>query len=766
MARRVTPVAQVELLEAGQRYQVKYDGFARTDLVAEMLARGEAWTNFVDWQGRAVPGSGARYPAAMVVDRGGLNCVIARPFLDLDQSLGAGHFTAEQGTWTALKGLGLPNEVKLYQSDGTPNQATGMVSNFELPTNPVFCVSLYRAEPSPEHDWNSQPPYTEVHFGIGQRPTWALVLPYAGPVYLMHCGPDGWRRVVESERSVHVPTLEGFAAGQRLFLWVAALRGRIVVSTDGFAQDTWVYEVPGYTLRVPKGRVRLVHNAGQWMFSFFAIRMPTAYIDSAGIEAGYNTQDSAGSRLLSIRHFAVVDDEGRELAQAQAEDTTAERSDLTSTQRAWQATIKPYRYQQAGVGVDPDSGEPVHFTTQVSPQLFAVQIGQYAEVLDRGEPERADITGDVKAVRGDHPERLNTVAYELELDNQLGQYAGLAEYRRAHVSLGWRLDSGEVQLTETMSGYVVEPPGTVLPGGAARFAAMLLDPLIRLRDEKADTRCPVFDGWRVKDVMHWVLDRCGFDRSEQVIEETGTRLSLGQPEKPLWYPEPGRPWLDFLLEVCRFDYNAILFCDEVGRVVKGCRYCRRQRTAEDVMRHDGGTEGACPSEVDWELYTRGSAASDPQAPGEILRLSRPRRTLSAREFANYVMVCGVGPGGIPVAATAYDAASLYDPSSDRYVGWRKMHVEALESYTSQEMVNRLCQERLAELSRRPEYIEIVTPLMPELRVGQVVAVRGGERLQADGQKYRITAVQHILRKTEPNRAITTVMARWLGQVEP
>jgi len=130
------------------------------------------------------------------------------------------------------------------------------------------------------------------------------------------------------------------------------------------------------------------------------------------------------------------------------------------------------------------------------------------------------------------------------------------------------------------------------------------------------------------------------------------------------------------------------------------------------------------------------------------------------------MVCGVGPGGIPVAATAYDAASLYDPSSDRYVGWRKMHVEALESYTSQEMVNRLCQERLAELSRRPEYIEIVTPLMPELRVGQVVAVRGGERLQADGQKYRITAVQHILRKTEPNRAITTVMARWLGQVEP
>jgi len=761
MATRVTPVAQVDLYEPGQRYQAKYDGFARNDLVAELLARGEARANFVNWRGNPAAGSAARYSAAMTVAEGDLNCVIARPFLDLSQSIGLGHFTEQSGTWSALTGIGLPNEVKLYQSDGHPNNPTSVVSNFELPTNPVFCVSLYRAEPSPDHDWDACPPATEIHFGIGNRATWAIVLPYAETLYLMYHGDDGWRRVTEVEQSVHIPTLEGFASGQRLFLWVAALRGTIAVSTDGFVEDVWVYQVPGYTLHVPKGQVSLHHNAGQWMFSFLPIKMPTAEIDSRPIEAGYDTLDSAGAPLLSIRHAAVVDDNLLELKKAVAEDTTEERTDLTTTQRAWKATIEPYLHEEIGVGTDPETGLPVDFRTHVSPQLYAVQIGQYAELLDNGEVEPTDLASDVIAVEGDHPDRLQGAAYDVRLDNQLGQHADLQEHQRVDVSLGWLMSDDTVALAQTMSGYVVEPPATVLPGGRGLLEVALLDPTMRLRDEKADGRCPAFDGWEVSEVCHWVLDRCGFDRSEQIIEDTGTKLSLGQPERPLWYPEPGRAWLDFLLEVGRFDFDAGIFFDEQGRFVKACRYCRTARTPEDLMQHDGTATGACPTTVDWELYTRGSAAPDPGEPGEILRLARPRRSLSASDFANYVAVCGIGPSGTPVSATAYDTASLYDPDSDRYVGWRKMHVEALESYISQDLVNRLCQERFAALSRRPEHIHIVTPLMPQMRIGQVIAVHGGETVGAEGQKYRIASVQHRLRRKQPSAATTTITAQWL-----
>ncbi len=764
MATRVAPVAAVELLEAGQRYQIRYDGFARADLVADLLATGRARSNYVDWQGDPAVGAWARHSAAMVVARGELNTVIARPFLDHTQSIGLGHFAPIAGTWQALKGLGLPNEVKLYQADGAPDQMTSIESRFDLPHNPVFCVSLYRAEPAPEHDWTAWPPRTEIHFGIAGRENWALVLPYAGSLFLMYNGEDGWERVCETERSVRVPTLEGFASGQRLLLWVACLRDRIVMSTDGFADDIWVYEQPGTRLRIPGGRLRLSHVGGQWMFSMFATKMATAEIDSAGIDFGYETGESLGEVLLQLQRRPVLDNDDNVLAEVTAVDTTDVRTDLTATQRAWRATIPAYTYEQEDVGTDPETGEPVDFRTCVSPELYTAQHGQYADVMDNGEPVCADIAADVLALEVDHSERLQTAACDLELDNQVGQHSDLEEHRRANVSVGWTMSGAGTETHQVLSGYIVEPPPAIEAGGESTLEVALLDPMVRLRDEKADGRCPVFDGWAVTEVFHWVLDRCGLARAEQDLEDTGTVLSAGQPERPLWHAEPGRPWLEFLREVARFDYNAGLFFDEAGTFVKACRHCRTKRTAEDVARHDGGASGACPTAVDWELYTRGSVASDPQAPGEVLRLVRPRRTLSSADFANYVVVAGLGDNGQPVAAVLYDPESLYDPASDRYVGWRKMHVEALESYTSQDTVNRLCQELLAELSQRPEHIQIATPLMPQVRIGQVVAVKGGENVGASDQKYRVTGVRHRLdrRRDDTRAAVTAISARWLG----
>ncbi len=767
MATRLAPVAEVDLVDAGQRFRVKYDGFARADLVAELLASGRARSNYVDWQGEAAVGAAASHSAAMVVGRGELNAVIARPFLDHSQSIGLGHFTPVAGTWQELKGLGLPNEVKLYQSDGSPNKVTELESRFELPHNPVFCVSLYRAEPAWDHDWAAMPPRTEIRFGIAGRENWALVMPYGGSMFLAYNGDAGWERVPETEMSVLVPTLEGFASGQRLFLWVACLRDRIVMSTDGFASELWVYEQPGRPLRIPGGKLRLRHVGGQWMVSLLPIKMATAEIDGAGIDFGYATDDSQGELLLQAQRRPVVDNDGVVLAEAVVTDTTASRDDLTVTQRSWRATIVPHEHVQEAVGTDPETGEPVDFRTCVSPELYSVQIGQYAEVTDSGQPEVTGIAADVVALEVDRSLRAPTAACEIELDNQLGRYADVEEHRRVHVRVGWETEPGQTSTYAVMSGYLVEPPPAIGPGGRSELTVSLLDPAVRLRDEKADGRCPRFDGWPVKDVFHWVLDRCGLARVEQDLEDTGTVLSAGQPERPLWQPEPGRSWLEFLAEVARFDYNAGMFFDETGTFVKACRHCRSKRTAEDVAQHDGGANGACPSAVDWELYTRGETASDPEAPGEVLRLDRPRRTLSAQEFANYVMVAGLGGDGQPVAAALYDPASLYDPGSDRYVGWRKMHVEALEGYASQDTVNRLCRELFAELSQRPEHIRIATPLLPEMRIGDVVAVAGGESAGVAGQKYRVTAVRHRLdsRRDDAGAAVTVIEARWIGTAE-
>ena len=71
-------------------------------------------------------------------------------------------------------------------------------------------------------------------------------------------------------------------------------------------------------------------------------------------------------------------------------------------------------------------------------------------------------------------------------------------------------------------------------------------------------------------------------------------------------------------------------------------------------------------------------------------------------------------------SVVWDPASLYDPESDRYVGWRKMEVAALRGYTTQAETNRLAQELYAARSGRPEYVALLTPLEPEMRIGQVL----------------------------------------------
>jgi hypothetical protein len=169
--------------------------------------------------------------------------------------------------------------------------------------------------------------------------------------------------------------------------------------------------------------------------------------------------------------------------------------------------------------------------------------------------------------------------------------------------------------------------------------------------------------------------------------------------------------------------------------------------------------------VDWELYTRDSAATEPAEPGEVLGLRRTRQSLGADEFANYVVVCGVGADGQPVRAVNYDAASLYDPQSERYVGWRKMDVWTLPGLVGEAAVNRLAVERLGQLGKTPEQVVVATPLLAEARVGQVLRIKGGETTGTSGQLYRITGLKHRVTRRPEQVAVTVLEARWLGSEE-
>lgn len=755
MSKRQYPIARVRLYEPGQEGFARYDGFGRYDVAAELVKSGQVTVNTLE----ASAGS-AGTPAAMCVTAAGLNTVICRPLLDTTQGLGLGHFAPVAGTWKALKGLGLGQETKLYQADGTSNKTTGIESRFNLPHNPMFALSLWRAEPGLEHDW-SQPPYTEIHFGVGERQEWALALPYGGPLFAMRRVGTEWTRLYNTERTLRMPSLEGHGKDQRVMIWVGVLRGKLVLSTDAFVSDVWAIDVPG-GVSVDSSPIKLWHNAGQWMFSLLPMRMETAIVQGPAVETGYLTSESTGAVALEGRMLPVMDDLGQILAAPTVADDAAARTDLTATQRAWKVTLAPYQYQQESVGTDPDTGQAVDFKCSLSPEWLATQVSQEAEVALGPEPVYHDLSADAIVVAGEHAADKTTAKYRVALDNQIGQQKEIKEYQRVSVAVGWQTDAETAALAEVIDGNVVEPPVVMRQAGAGETRLSILDSMLRLRDEKADGRTPVFDGWPVLRVFRWVLGRCGIPESAQDLEDTGTVLSNGPVERPVWQVEPGRAWADFLQEVARFDYNATIWFDEVGAFRKTCRHCRQKRTAADVVRHDGTLTGSCDCTVRWELYTRGSAAPDPTAEGEILDLRRTRKTLGTEEFANYVVVRGAQEDGQPVETVTFEAASLYDPQAESFVGWRKMDVWELRGYTTQQEVNRLAAERLNELTKRPEYVQIVTPLLPEARVGQVLRINGGETVGANGRQYRIETVRHQVERRPEALATTVLEARWLG----
>jgi hypothetical protein len=592
------------MYEPGPEARVRYDGFGQYDIAGDVMQDEQARVSVVDAGelGLWVQGYPAPFPTALHVQDKKINSVICRPFADTSQGIGLGHFATVGGTWHALRGLGLNQEIKLYQSDGTSNRTTGLESRFTLPHNPLFAFSLYRAEPASDHDW-SRPPYTEIHFGIREEEEWVLLIPYAGAIRALHRVGSEWRTLTGEGYQVSLGSLEGVARGQRMLMWVGVLRGKLAVSTDAFAQAVWVYEDHG-PVEVKSGKVTAWHNAGQWALSFLPMKMVPATVQSPAIEAGFLTQESGGAVLVEGRMIPVMDDDHAVLATPVIIDDTAGREGLSETERSWQVQINPYRHHEEEVGVDPDTGEQVDFETWVSPEWLTAQVAQAAELTPVGEPAYQELSADALAVEGEHAADKPTAKYRVALDNQRGQHAGLQENRRTSLALGWRMSDGSEALGQIVDGHLVEPPVRMAGGGMSEAVISVLDPMVRLRDEKADGRTPVFDGWLVRDVFRWVLGRCGVPESEQDLEDTGTVMTTGTVEEPAWQVEPGRSWAEFLEEVARFDHEAAIYFDEVGAFRKTCRYCRQKRTAADVIAHDGTLTGACDNTVRWELYTR------------------------------------------------------------------------------------------------------------------------------------------------------------------
>jgi hypothetical protein len=813
---RLYPYTDVELKERGARYVYEKleetrpggklhsycDGFGKSQFVDELLEKDE-WTK-QRWL--RIKSGAERYVSTGLSVKDADGAFLCRPFLDVWQTVRWTDF--DLSPWT-VGGQEAWEEAEapmgrdvLYTGDSVTKYAVSMrvsapngppmlaESRFKLPRNPIFCVALARGEPHGDHQEDA---YVAIEFGTTATTGYALVLPFREPAYLAQYHTqkqieyyedergtypatvtgDVWLKLPESEQSIRLPSAEGYSRGQRALIWIGVIGGKLVTSCDGFNTDVNIWgPESGESVWVHEGGLRVEGRGCEFQFSYFPCRMFGSRILSAEIPAGYATQlasgdiaelglPSAAQWPLYDEQGGLIDADGNGTPLVSVDDVTPESGSAWT--RQWDLTVRPRQFTSTFTDRNGSARELHHW---LSPQVSQVVHGQRAKCTEAALAADSSLTEDgVASLRGEYGDGSEAGQFGLSVDNALGAQTGLGSRRLFELSVGWRvMADGQEQsaLTRVFTGYGLEPVMGVRAASGTYMSVPLGDDMLRLAEMKVDGRVPAFDGWTVWGAIRWVLGRCGIPDAKIDIEDLGTVLPVKAREH-LWKPEKGRLWLDVIADLCQYDFNACLWFEEDGAVVKGCRYCRSKRTNDDealdshVQKHRHWNDAGCqavdatrgPSGVSREYYTRGSAAADPESGyGEILEYDRRWEQLTGHRFATWVEVSGKDVRQRPVTVVANCEKAVRDPNDPRFTGGWHVHAPPMnvDHVVTEGEAARIARWKLWELSQRPEFVRVRTPLDDGIRKGHVFQIKGAEDADLDGAKFRVTGVVYDLQR--------------------
>jgi hypothetical protein len=771
MANRTGSRHTITLYDAGSWTRLTSPGYGHRDVVADAIHESRACYSLIE------PPSGTRgygkrkWASVLTVPGGDLEPVICRPFLWAEE---AAKQTAEwwqvstNSSWQEVTS-NLYGETMFFQEDGTASQLTWAESEFTLPPNPIFAVSLWRGECSEDHDHDAEPLYTEIQFGeAGGGAQYAVFIPYSGDgIELMQRNvATGEVTALEPEGGNKLRGFEGLPFGQREFIWVACIGWTIYISTDGFGADTVAYTIQAedyteegqsaeawYRPHVFRGPVKLLHNAGQWAFTLWPIRMVPATVRSRPYYFAYRVADNSNAVNVTGWGEDVVDDP----PDAEHDPPTVQSptysvvdsytgGDTWEAHRAWKCVLTPV--------LCPHTISAGVFKTYTSPAAGLVWLYQNPLVETQTGPTGTDISDDVAALRIEWGEGNRAAVGGIELRNTSGLHKTVQSYQPITVSIGYDFDDDSDNEGLIFFGYVVNPGHNVRVAGLENADLVLYDPLIRLREMKAYGTEPDFMGLEVAPALRWIFLRNGIHLSQMSISGGTKTLQPTDAEEPRhgsdrWLPAFGAEWMDFVEDICNYDGESDW-------------YCRPDATVQFVIVKEDGPWDS--TSVDWAL--------DEDSEGEeyqVFEVRRDQRPMDDSAYANTVVVRGRDANGNALDAMTHAGGSQDTSSVNWGGGWAQMRVIEDAALGTQAAVTERCLKLLDELSRSPEYIEVETNVLPGVHKGQVFSLTGAEDGKVDNagarnKKYRIIAINVALaweRKHSPRMVLT---GRYIGDI--
>ncbi len=764
MARRARGRCRVKLYSPGCRFRMRYEGTAVKTTAAELQAQGHWSCDTFDGSelqlvNAEVDGTAALPKVgylALPGRRGGFG---SARYLDAGQQIGLDWWNTTGGVWEELADPEYPGKL-LFQrrgaDEGQEPLSCSATSTFVLPPNPAIEVCLWRGEPGVEHDRASCPPATRLQFGLDAE-EFALVLPYGGAaahVQINNTQAGRWERLEPTEGTL--PAIAGLEKGRRLWISICCHGGVLCVSFGRGQRgegDTAYFAIPGELwhtedsggavewvstrrLRgVREGQLRIVHTGGQMAFRWFPIyHAPgqTTLQCTAAFEAGYTlwhpeapeparmTADSCDlwqqvvwqADGASPTGLAVVPDSG---ATVTPYNPGGAGTEGVGTTYSWRVSWEPVCWKlrphlppgTAGPGIDYRQG----------PMVFAVQCRAAPYVGDSEQwPPATDISGLVRSVEVHCDEDRPVSMARLRLGNESGAFLAVKSNQLIEIELGYAWDDGTDELAGPRAVFVgyVQTPGKAARVGAGETADLVAYcPFIRLRDERAHSNEPDFQGFTATDAVRWLAQRAGFHETQLHLEGSDEPMYLGfealdgsrengeaDPTNDSLLPAFGTELIDSVLEYCRRDGESLLWVrpyDAGGQKFQLCK--------------SAGAYGPEDGEL-FELQEDAGPGS-PGMPGyHLYALSVEQVPMDPAQYADMVVVRGRTPGGVCLQAAAGDFARLLDPEHPSWSGgWRHMHCEARDHLQDPAILRRRAQELLAQRSHPALLVTAETDLL-------------------------------------------------------
>lgn len=777
MATRTGSRHTITLYDAGAWTQPTSPGYGHRDLVAEALREQRAFTNYVQPPSGTKGYGGRDYAAAMTLRGAATEPVIARPFLwaaQAAQQSATWYDVSANSSWQTITS-NLYGEKMFFMEDGTESQLTWAQSRFDLPPNPVFCVSLWRGECNADHDHDAQPLYTEIQFGdaVGGGAQYAVYMPYNDEsIQLMERNvATGEVEALEAEGGRDLRGFEGLSDGQRKFVYVACVGWTIYVSTDGFGQNTAAYTIQAedYTSEgeaaegwfrphVFEGPVKLIHNAGQWAFTLWPVTMTAATVRSHPY--CFNYEISTNSNTVTVYGWGenVVDDpidaeHAPETVQAPTLSVVDSYTGGSTWDyhRGWGVTLTPALHESE---FGDTGGSPQTFQTYTSPAAGIIWLYQNPLVEAVTGPSSTDISNDVAALNIEWGEGSRAAIGGIELRNTSGLHKTVKSYQPIEVSIGYDFSDATENEALVFHGYVVNPGHNVAVAGLENADLVLYDPLIRLREMKAYGAEPDYMGLTVSQALTRIFARCGFHSSQLSISGGTKRLRPTSEDdvrhgSDRWLPSFGAEWMQFVEDLCNYDGESDW-------------YCRPDASTQmKIVKNDGPFDATT---VDYALKEE-SANSEYQ----VFAVRREQRPMDDMAYANAVVVRGRDANGNALDAMAH-VEGAFDTTSDNWGGnWYQMRVVEDTSIGTQAEATQRCLTLLDELSRSPEYIEVETNVLPGAHKGEVFSLAGPadgkvDNAGARNRKYRILSIRCELRTEQKHSPRMTLTGRYIGDV--